>query len=127
MVRLNNIIIMIITIIIITIIIIIIIIRTGQNTRQKEKTNMRRRCLKTLTRRRVFGERYGKVRGLERLLLSGWLTRIENCVPEPRNEEFSLDEERARKVITKKRHWSAPGPDRIVSFWWKKVGSLIRV
>ena len=49
---------------------------------------------------------------------------IENCVPESSNEEFSLDEERARKVITKKRNWSAPGPDRIDTFWWKKVKSL---
>ena len=50
---------------------------------------------------------------------------IENRVPEPcRNEGFSLDDERARKVITKKRKWSSPGPDRIVNFWWKKVQSL---
>ena len=27
-------------------------------------------------------------------------------------------------VIKKKRNWSAPSPDRIVNFWWKRVESL---
>ena len=27
----------------------------------------------------------------------------------------------AAKVISKKRNWSAPGPDRADNFWWKKV------
>ena len=27
-------------------------------------------------------------------------------------------------MITQKRNWSAPGPDRIVNYWWKSAHSL---
>ena len=40
-------------------------------------------------------------------------------VPGPSQEDFELE-----TVIEKKRNWSAPGPDRIVNFWWKRVESL---
>ena len=61
-------------------------------------------------------------------IAAAWLNEvrraIEGCVPEPSNERFSLNKERAKQVISKKRNWSAPGPDRIVNFWWKKIESL---
>ena len=28
------------------------------------------------------------------------------------------------KVLMKKRNWSAPGPDRLTNFWWKRAYSL---
>ncbi|XP_068739391.1 uncharacterized protein [Montipora capricornis] len=30
----------------------------------------------------------------------------------------------AAKVLTKKKNWSAPGPDRLANFWWKRANSL---
>ena len=42
--------------------------------------------------------------------------------PKKRRLEQSVGQ--AAQVIAKKRNWSAPGPDRIANFWWKKVGAL---
>ena len=57
-----------------------------------------------------------------------WLEEIKNAfnehVPEPSEEECSIDYEHVKKVISKKRNWSAPGPDKIVNYWWKKAESL---
>ena len=30
----------------------------------------------------------------------------------------------AAKVLAKKKNWSAPGPDRLANFWWKRAESL---
>ena len=54
-----------------------------------------------------------------------WLDEI-RCVvseniPELPEGPFELCAEQAKKVILKKRNWSAPGPDRIVNYWWKRV------
>ena len=32
--------------------------------------------------------------------------------------------DQVKKVIAKKRNWSAPGPDRIVNYWWKRAETL---
>ena len=57
-----------------------------------------------------------------------WLDEVRSAirekVPQPMEEEFSLSEERAAKVIGKKRNWSAPGPDRIINYWWKKASCV---
>ena len=54
-----------------------------------------------------------------------WLEEIRSAinerVPEPTDESLELSTEQASSVITKKRNWSAPGPDQIVTFWWNKV------
>ena len=49
---------------------------------------------------------------------------IRESVPEPREDGFTLESTSARKVITKKKNWSAPGPDKIANFWSKKVRTL---
>ena len=49
---------------------------------------------------------------------------IKESVPEPREDGFTLESTSTRKVITKKKNWSAPGPDKIANFWWKKACTL---
>ena len=57
-----------------------------------------------------------------------WLEEIRSAinetVPEPSDEDFELSTEQANSVMAKKRNCSAPGPDRIVNFWWKKVNCV---
>ena len=57
-----------------------------------------------------------------------WLEEIRSAihsrVPEPADEDWDLDEMDAAKVLTKKKNWSAPGPDRLANFWWKRANSL---
>ena len=52
-----------------------------------------------------------------------WLKEIEEAirqrVPPASQEEWDLETVAIAKVISKKRNWSAPGPDRVVNFWWK--------
>ena len=45
-------------------------------------------------------------------------------MPEPSDEAFELSTEQANSVMTKKRNWNSPGPDRIVNFWWKKASCV---
>ena len=52
-----------------------------------------------------------------------WLEDV-RCVPVPSQESFELDTVKCACVIKRKRNWSAPGPDRIVNFWWKRAESL---
>ena len=35
-----------------------------------------------------------------------------------------MDPAVAAKVLAKKKNWSAPGPDRLANFWWKRAESL---
>ena len=57
-----------------------------------------------------------------------WLEDVrcafDELVPVPSQEDFELETVKCAYVIKKKRNWSAPGPDRIVNFWWKRVESL---
>ena len=46
---------------------------------------------------------------------------ITENVSEPREDGFTFEYTSARKVIMKKKNWSAPGPDKIANFWWKKA------
>ena len=50
-------------------------------------------------------------------------TRIamEDIVPNLTKEEFKVNSCDAGKIISGKRNWSAPGSDRITTFWWKKA------
>lgn len=38
--------------------------------------------------------------------------------------EWELNIEDEFKVLRKKRNFSAPGPERLVNFWWKRARSL---
>ena len=53
-----------------------------------------------------------------------WLKEIEEAirqrVPPTSLEEWDLETVARAKVISKKRNWSAPGPDRVVNFLWKR-------
>ena len=45
---------------------------------------------------------------------------IKESVPEPRQDGFTFESTTTRKVITKKKNWSAPGPDKIAHFLVEK-------
>ena len=49
---------------------------------------------------------------------------IAGCVPESCMGECDIEYDQVKKVIVKKRNWSAPGPDRIVNYWWKRAETL---
>ena len=38
--------------------------------------------------------------------------------------ECDIECDQVKKVIAKKRNWSAPGPGRIVNYWWKRAETL---
>ena len=48
---------------------------------------------------------------------------INSSVAAPRDEQFLLTKEESVNTIRKKRNWSAPEPDRITNYWWKKAYS----
>ena len=49
---------------------------------------------------------------------------IHHCVPALDEGEWGLTEDEAVKIVGKKRNWSAPGPDKLVNYWWKKAEVL---
>ena len=51
-----------------------------------------------------------------------WLQEV--CVPPPDEGEWGLTEDEAVEIVGRKRNWSAPGPDKLVSYWWKKAEVL---
>ena len=50
---------------------------------------------------------------------------IDGQVTAPSEIEWPLEMADLKKVIKKKKDWSAPGPDRLVNFWWKYAYSLL--
>ena len=54
-----------------------------------------------------------------------WLKKYEKLfekeIPVVNNENIVLASNVTRDGIKKKRNWSAPGPDLLVNFWWKRV------
>ena len=61
-------------------------------------------------------------------VVSEWLHEVRDALgeklSEPKEEAFELCVKQFERTILKKRNWSAPGPDRIVNFWWKRVNCL---
>ena len=57
-----------------------------------------------------------------------WLEDIRSAiysrVPPPSEKTWKLDTMKATQVLTRKKNWSAPGPDRLTNFWWKKAKVL---
>ena len=53
-----------------------------------------------------------------------WLDEVRDAirekVPVPSEKDSELGAKQAEKVIMKKRNWSAPRPDRVVIFWWRR-------
>ena len=46
---------------------------------------------------------------------------MSKCHPE---KTWVLDTSFAVKVLARKKNWSAPGPDRLLNFWWKRAHVL---
>ena len=60
--------------------------------------------------------------------LAEWLEEVRQavagCVPVSWMGECDIECDQVKKVIVKKRNWSAPGPNRIVNCWWKRAKPL---
>ena len=54
-----------------------------------------------------------------------WLDEVRHAifskVPPPTDEDWTLETAEAVGVLKRKKNWSAPGPDRLVNFWWKRT------
>ena len=84
---------------------------------------MIRECLKTLKRRAGLWEKRGS--GNKNAASSQEeKIAIHEQVPPPTGDEWALEVADAVKVLSKKRNWSAPGPDKITNFWWKRANTL---
>ena len=59
---------------------------------------------------------------------AAWLDEVRHAisskVPPPTDEDWTLKTAEAVGVLKRKKNWSAPGPDRLVNFWWKRVHVL---
>ena len=49
---------------------------------------------------------------------------MRSLVPPPTDEDWTLETAEAVGVLNRKKNWSAPGPDRLVNFWWKRAHAL---
>ena len=45
-------------------------------------------------------------------------------VPPPTEETWTLETAEAVGVLKRKKNWSAPGPDKLVNYWWKRAQAL---
>ena len=74
----------------------------------------------------AFGYSSGNVQGGNRN--GQWLEDIRSAiysrVPPPSEKTWKLDTMEATQVLTRKKNCSAPGPDRLTNFWWKKAKVL---
>ena len=79
-----------------------------------------------LRRRRGFGKACGKhgIGNTSALWLDEIRSAIRDSVPEMMEEDFELSVDQAVRVISRKRNRSAPGPDRLVNFWWKRASAV---
>ena len=61
---------------------------------------------------------------------TAWLQEVKIAiheqVPPLSGDDWALVVAEAVKFLSKKRNWSAPGPDRITNFWWKRAGTLYK-
>ena len=59
---------------------------------------------------------------------ASWLEEMKDVirehVPPPAEEEWDLEIDEVVKTVKKKKNWSAPGPDKISSYWWKHAEAL---
>ena len=46
---------------------------------------------------------------------------MEDIATEAPTDGWNLNAEQVTKIIKRKKNQSAPGPDRIANFWWKKA------
>ena len=57
--------------------------------------------------------------------LQGVKIAIHEQVPPPTGDEWVLEVAEAVKVLSTKRNWSAPGPDKITNFCWKRASTCL--
>ena len=61
---------------------------------------------------------------------TAWLQEVKIAiheqVPPLSDDEWALVVAEAVKFLSKKRNRSAPGPDKITIFWWKRAGTLYK-
>ena len=59
---------------------------------------------------------------------AAWLQEVKIAiheqVPPPTGDEWVLQVAESVKVLSKKGNWSAPGPDKITNFCWKRATTL---
>ena len=59
-----------------------------------------------------------------------WLKEIEEkfkqMIPNVDEGDLNATNEICWETILKKKNWSAPGPDKITNFWWKKLTCVIK-
>ena len=61
------------------------------------------------------------------IVISEWLHEVSDALGEELSEppeEALLCVQQVERTILKKRNWSAPGPDHIANFRWKRVNCL---
>ena len=66
----------------------------------------------------------GKRRNRRQMCFVAGRSAIQRRVPPPTEEDWDLDPAVAAKVLAKRKNWSAPGPDHLANFWWKRAESL---
>ena len=49
---------------------------------------------------------------------------IAKKVPPPSDESWATHTTQAVKILSKKLYWSAPGPDKLINYWWKRAQVL---
>ena len=61
---------------------------------------------------------------------TAWLQEVKIAIHEQvrplSGDEWALVVAEAVKFLSKKRNWSATGPDKITDFWWKRAGTLYK-
>ena len=59
---------------------------------------------------------------------AAWLQEMEDAiarrVPPPPKKPWQFETSHGVRIILKKRNWSAPGPDKLVNYWWKRAHAL---
>ena len=57
-----------------------------------------------------------------------WLNEVRDAifskVPPPTEEAWTLETTEAVGILKRKKNWSAPGPDKLVNYWWKRAQVL---
>ena len=84
-----------------------------------------RKCLKSLKRQAGLWEKRGSGNKNAASSQEEKIAIHEQVAP-PTGDEWALEVAEAVKVLSKKRNWSAPGPDKITNFWWKRANTLLK-
>lgn len=92
----------------------------------KEDNESQRNVFSNAEEATTFWRSLWEAQGLSSITAE-WLNDVRDAigekVPVPPEKDFVWSAKQA-EVIMKKRNWSAPGPDRIVNFWWKRANCL---